>query len=130
MADPSPDSSESVRIDRWLLAARLYKTRALAQEACAGGKVEINRSSASAHKPVRVGDRVHLSTPRGARDLIVRGLGERRLSPSEAVLLFEDVTPPAPARPELRDAPGAPWAIAAGRPSKRDRRQIARLRGR
>jgi ribosome-associated heat shock protein Hsp15 len=78
MADPT-SGPESVRIDRWLLAARLYKTRPLAQEACAGGKVDLNGSGASAHKLVRVGDRVRVSTPRGARELIVRGLGERRL---------------------------------------------------
>jgi ribosome-associated heat shock protein Hsp15 len=127
--DPSAAGPESVRIDRWLLAARIFKTRAIAQEACSGGKVEVNRTSASAHKAVRVGDRVRVTTPRGPRELVVRGLGEKRRPASDAVLLYEDTTP-RPTPPPHADFPEPRAAFAAGRPSKRDRRAIARLRGR
>jgi ribosome-associated heat shock protein Hsp15 len=124
------DGDGSVRVDRWLLAARVYKTRTLCAQACSGGKVEVNGVTASAHKPIRVGDRVQATTVAGPRQLVVRALGLRRLSAAEARELFEDVTPPPPpeeierrrsAPPELRD-PGA------GRPTKRDRRELQRLR--
>ena len=127
----SEPPAEDVRIDRWLVAARLLKTRPLAQEACAGGKVTINGTTASPHKAVRAGDRIRLTTARGHRELVVRDLGVRRLSASLASALYEDVTPPPTPRPEL--PPGADeraFAPRLGRPSKRDRRQINRLRGR
>ena len=126
----SDAAEETVRVDRWLLAARVYKTRPMCAEACAGGKVEVNGSTASAHKLVRVGDRIAATTVAGARQLIVRALGLRRLSAPDARELYEDVTPPPTAeeierrryaRPELRD-PGS------GRPTKRDRRDMQRLR--
>ncbi|HZR83142.1 MAG TPA: RNA-binding S4 domain-containing protein [Candidatus Binatia bacterium] len=127
----SPPNDGAVRIDRWLLASRVFKTRSLAQEACAGGKVEVNRASASPHKLVRIGDRVRVTTPRGARDLVVRALGEKRASAAVAALLYEDVTPPAPERPELPAGADALSRVAtSGRPSKRDRRRIDRWRGR
>lgn len=123
-------SGEGVRVDRWLLAARVYKTRSLCADACAGGKVEVNGNTATAHKLVRVGDRLAATTPAGVRQLVVRALGLRRLSATDARELYEDVTPPPSpeelerrrwAGPELRD-PGA------GRPTKRDRREMQRLR--
>ena len=118
----------TVRIDRWLVAARVFKTRTFAQEACSGGKVEVNGSGASPHKPVRIGVRVHATTPRGPRQLVVRALAEKRLSPAAAAELFEDVTPPPPPRIEGLDDPG--FASRSGRPSKRDRRHLRELRGR
>jgi ribosome-associated heat shock protein Hsp15 len=119
-----------LRIDRWLVAARIVKTRTIAQEACAGGKVDVNGARASAHRMVRPGDRVEISTARGRRSLIVLTLAERRQSPAEAKLLFEDKTPPP--SPEPVAPPGMPDATrerGSGRPSKRDRRRIDRLRG-
>jgi len=119
-----------VRIDRWLLAARVFKTRPLCQQACEGGRVEVNGTRANAHKAVRAGDRVRIRTERGLRDLEILRLGEKRLPASEAELLYADHSPP----PEPRPGPGAhglPVAErGAGRPSKRDRRAISRLRGR
>ena len=128
-AEPSADAG-SVRVDRWLLAARVYKTRTLCAQACSGGKIEVNGVTASAHKPIRVGDRIHATTIAGPRQLVVRALGLRRLSATEARELYEDVTPPPPPEEierrrmmpqEFRD-PGS------GRPTKRDRRDIQRLR--
>jgi ribosome-associated heat shock protein Hsp15 len=130
MTESATPDGGAVRVDRWLLAARVFKTRPLCAQACAGGKVAVNAVTASAHKLVHVGDRVHVTTVAGPRQLVVRALGLRRLSAPEARELYEDVTPPpAPeeierrrmAPPELRD-PGS------GRPTKRDRRDLRRLR--
>ena len=117
---------ESVRIDRWLGAARVFKSRTQAATACGGGHVKLNGSNAKAHQLVKVGD--ELAVRRGERLLLLRiaGLAERRLSPPLARELYEDHSPPPPKREESvagRD-PGA------GRPSKRDRRTLRRLRGR
>jgi ribosome-associated heat shock protein Hsp15 len=125
------DAQDGVRLDRWLLAARVFKTRSLCQEACAGGKVDVNGFAASAHKIVRAGDRLRVTTPRGRRQLVVRGLGERRLSAPDASLLYEDVTPPEPPSPAQAAGFGhLPPPSRGGRPTKRDRREIARLRSR
>lgn len=118
-------SEETVRIDQWLLAARLFKTRPLAQQACTGGKVEVNGNGVSAHRLVRVGDRILVKHERGRRELVVRGLGRRRLGPAEARELYEDVTPPP--EPKPADAFVAPLPPSE-RPSKRDRRRIDRWR--
>jgi ribosome-associated heat shock protein Hsp15 len=125
------DAPDGVRVDRWLLAARVFKTRSLCQEACAGGKVDVNGVAASAHKIVRVGDRLRVTTPRGRRQLVVRGVGERRLSAPDAALLYEDVTPPEPVPPAQPPGFGRmPPLARGGRPTKRDRREIERLRSR
>jgi len=119
---------EHVRVDRWLLAARVFKTRTLAQEACAGGKVEVNGARVTAHKLLRVGDHVSVRGSRGRRELDVAALAERRLGPPEARLLYEDVTPAPP--PEIAAPPlAAQREAGAGRPTKRDRRRIDRFRG-
>jgi len=126
----SPSDADAVRIDRWLLAARIFKTRSLCVGACEGGKVDVNGQTASAHKLVRVGDRVHVTTPAGKRQLIVRGLGIRRLDAESARALYEDVTPP-PSPEEIERRRFAPPEIrdpGTGRPTKRDRRELQRLR--
>ena len=118
---------ERVRIDQWLLAARLFKTRPFAQRACEGGKVSVNGQGVSAHRLVRAGDRVTVKTERGTRQLVVRGLGKKRLGPAEARELYDDVTPP----PEPKPADAyADLPLRGERPSKRDRRRLDRFRGR
>ena len=126
---------ETVRIDQWLLAARLFKTRPLAQQACTGGKVDVNRLSVTPHRLVRAGDRVRVTTERGRRELVVRGLGRKRLSPADAHELYEDVTPAPEPRPAdvVANLPFPdPGALRSndpgGRPSKRDRRRLDRWR--
>jgi ribosome-associated heat shock protein Hsp15 len=128
MGMPAP-ATDSVRVDQWLLAARLFKTRPLAQAACAGGKVDVNGHGASAHRPVRPGDRIRVTTDRGRRELVVRLLARRRQSPADARELYEDVTPPPEPRPADRAAAFDPApALPGGRPSKRDRRRLDRGR--
>ena len=117
----------SIRIDKWLWAARAFKTRSLATDACDGGKVDVNGDAAKPAKPVRAGDRVEITTPVGRRILKVAALSERRGPAPVARALYEDLTPPAP--PRVRQ-PKPPYrAPGAGRPSKRERRDIDRLRG-
>ena len=129
MDGPTSASGTSVRIDRWLLAARVFKTRPLAQQACEGGKVSVNGTRASAHKAVRPGDRVSVRSEHGPREFEILALGEKRLPFSEAALLYVDHSPPPEPSPGLSGAAGPP-ATRGGRPSKQDRRAIARLRGR
>ena len=122
----------AVRIDRWLLAARLFKTRELCAAACEGGKVEINSIAAKPHKLVRASDRVRVTTRAGRRELIVRRLGERRLAAPQAQLLYGAVMPPPPPAPAVPAVPLAPLPEfrerGSGRPTKRDRRLLDRLR--
>lgn len=116
----------AARIDRWLLAARAFKTRSLAAEACDGGKVTINDASAKPHKLVRPGDEVAFTTPAGRRIWKVIDLAERRGPASVARALYEDLTPPPPPEPE---APAAYRDRGSGRPTKKDRRQMRKFFG-
>lgn len=120
---------ESVRIDRWLWAARMFKTRSLATAACQAGHVKVNGASVKPARAIRRGDRVHAVTPGGERILDVVELAERRGSAAVARTLYDDQTPPPPPKQE-RPSPVAPRERGMGRPSKRDRRQMQRLRGR
>ena len=115
-----------LRIDKWLWAARFFKSRSLAAAACNGGKVDVNGDAAKPSKPVRPGDLLQVTLPRGRRIVRVAALAARRGSGSEAARLYEDLTPPAPPREE-RVPPPAYRPPGAGRPTKRARRRIDRL---
>jgi ribosome-associated heat shock protein Hsp15 len=120
------EAPASMRIDKWLWAARAFKTRSLAAEACDGGKVDLNGEAAKPAKQVHGGDRVEITVVGGRRILKVVALSERRGPAPQARLLYEDLTPPAP--PRTRQ-PKPPYrAPGAGRPTKRERRAIDRLR--
>jgi ribosome-associated heat shock protein Hsp15 len=126
------DRRPTDRIDRWLWTARFYRSRALAAEACDGGKVEVNGYTAKPHKSVHIGDMVSFTHPSGRKELKVLTLSERRGPSSQARLLYEDLSPPPPPREE-RPAFFSPLSLrlpGLGRPTKRERRQIDRLRGR
>jgi len=115
-----------VRIDKWLWAARFFKSRTLAAAACNGGKVDVNGDAAKPSKTVRPGDLLRVTLPRIRRVVRVAALAERRGGASEAAALYEDLTPPPPPR-ESRSAPPAYRPPGAGRPTKRERRRIDRL---
>jgi ribosome-associated heat shock protein Hsp15 len=121
--DPLP----TLRVDKWLWAARFFKTRSLAAAACGGGKVDVNEEAAKPARPVRPGDLVQVTLPGGRRIARVVGLSHRRGPASEARALYEDLTPPAP--PRSRQGRVVYRAPGAGRPTKRERRAIDRLRG-
>lgn len=125
MSESATDTS--VRLDRWLWAARMFRSRTLAASACDGGKVHVNGASAKPHKALRVGDRLMVTTEGGLRELEVRVLSERRGPAEQARLLYEDFTPPPPPRAR-REPPPLQREPGSGRPTKRDRRQLDRLR--
>ena len=115
-----------MRIDCWLCAARVFKSRSLANMACGHGHVRLNDAVVKPHHPVHVGDRVEAETERGARVLEVSGLAEKRLPASLARELYEDHSPPPPPKEERPPS----FARGLGRGSKRDRRELRRIRGR
>ena len=123
MADAPP----SIRVDKWLWAARFFKTRSLAAAACGGGKVDVNDEAAKPAKPVRPGDLVRVTLRGGKRIARVLAVSDRRRGGAEARALYEDLTPLAP--PRLRQPPPPYRPPGAGRPTKRERRAIDRLRG-
>ena len=126
MDDATP-SQQPVRVDRWLWAARMFKTRSQAHKACAAGRVKVNGDTAKAAKTVRPGDRVEATTPGGPRVLEVAGLSHKRGPAEQARKLYVDHTPP----PEKRDEQQfVNRDRGAGRPSKRERRILIRARGR
>ncbi|BDI22373.1 RNA-binding S4 domain-containing protein [Herbiconiux sp. L3-i23] len=118
----------SVRVDSWLWAVRLVKTRAAATAACRAGHVTLRGERAKAAAPVRVGDEVRIRVAGRERVVIARRLLIKRVSAVVAAECLTDLTPPEPPRVE------APAVVArdrgAGRPTKRERRDLDRLRGR
>jgi len=117
---------ESVRIDRWLCAARVFKSRTQAGDACGAGRVLVNGDAAKASQPLRVGDEVRAQPERGLRILEVLALADKRLSPPAARELYVDRSPPPPPREPRVAIRGR----GAGRPTKRERRDTDRLRKR
>jgi ribosome-associated heat shock protein Hsp15 len=117
---------DSTRIDRWLCAARIFKSRTLAHDACEAGAVEINGAGARASRAVRVGDEIQARAPRGLVILKVTKLADKRLGAELARELYEDHSPPPPPREE----PTFERDRGAGRPTKAERRAIDRLRER
>jgi ribosome-associated heat shock protein Hsp15 len=122
--------SESVRIDRWLWAARMYKTRSQAAAAIEGGKVRVNDARPKTGAPVRVGDVVRVRHGPIERTVLVTGLAERRGRASEAAGLFEETAESLARRREretqLKLMPDTTFR-GKGRPTKRERRELDRL---
>jgi ribosome-associated heat shock protein Hsp15 len=123
------------RLDKWLWFARVAKSRTLAATFVAEGKIKVNRIRAE--KPsqtVKIGDVITSRVQKTVRILKVAGLGERRCPPAEARLLYEDLTPPqvpvagSSGKSGLEPAPWGERDSGAGRPTKRDRRQIDELK--
>jgi ribosome-associated heat shock protein Hsp15 len=121
-----------VRLDKWLWAARFFKTRSLAALAVDGGRVRANDERAKRARQVHVGDRLEIRLPPYTFGIVVLGLSERRGPASDAALLYAETAASAEARERIRwqlraagDLTGAP---EGERPTKRDRRQLDRLR--
>lgn len=117
-----------VRLDKWLWAARFFKTRSLATEAVIGGKVELNGQRPKPAKAVKVGDQLRIRLGPFVHAITVRGLAERRGPAAAAALLFEEFPESIAARERLREqhrlAPSAQYE-EGGRPTKKDRRQLS-----
>lgn len=118
---------ETTRVDKWVWAIRLFKTRADATEACRGGHVKVNGKTAKPATPVTVGDRVHVRVHGRDRDVEVARVIDKRVGATVAAGCFVDHTPPPT---EVDRVVVATRERGAGRPTKRDRRAIDRLRGR
>jgi ribosome-associated heat shock protein Hsp15 len=130
---PSSDSAPSkVRLDKWLWAARFFKTRSLAAEAIGGGKVLVGGDRAKPAKLLQEGDEVRVRLGPYEHTVNVRGLSERRGPASVAATLYEETPDSIAARArlaeQLRMAPAAFVYEEKGRPTKRDRRELDRLR--
>ncbi|HDQ44145.1 MAG TPA: RNA-binding S4 domain-containing protein [bacterium] len=127
---------ETVRIDRWLMAARFFKTRSQAAGACEGRKVKVNDIAAKPHKALRVGDRVTIHHRGRYRNLDVLGLAERGLPPAAARELYheEETMHLSETEQELirqmRQAGKKHSPKYKGRPTKKERREIDRFRER
>lgn len=122
-----PDEPDGVRLDRWLWAARFFKTRSQAAEACRGGKVDVNRQAAKPSHPLRPGDLLRVTLSRGRREVRVLALSERRGPAAQARALYEDLAPWPP--PAIHQGPPVARPPGLGRPTKRERRRLDRLRG-
>lgn len=129
-AQADPTGAVAVRIDRWLWSARFYKRRSLATEACERGRVTLNGRRAKPHKLVRVDDTLAFPHAHGPKQLKVLAVTDKRGSAAQARLLYEDHSP-AP-RGVFDDLPDDRLVRVrgSGRPTKRERRKTAWLRGR
>ena len=119
----------SIRADKWLWYARFFKTRTLASKVCASGKLRLSGSLvAKAHQKVKVGDVLTFPQGRHIRVVKVVALGSRRGPAPEAQGLYEDLKPPTAETRLPRDTQVAPRDAGSGRPTKKDRRALGRLR--
>jgi ribosome-associated heat shock protein Hsp15 len=121
-------TATTTRVDSWIWAVRLTKTRSAATAACRAGHVQVNGERAKAAQPVRVGDEVRVRGTEFERTVRVARILNKRVSAAVAGESLVDLTPPPPPREEvaavvLRDR-------GAGRPTKRERRDLEKLRGR
>lgn len=128
-----------MRLDKWLWAARFFKTRSMAADAVDGGKVKLgggayfnSANSAKPAKDVKVGDRLHIRAGEQDYEVTVLALNEQRRPAPEARLLYEETQESVARRTqqaELRKLAPTPGDDQRGRPTKRDRRQLSRFRG-
>jgi ribosome-associated heat shock protein Hsp15 len=121
-----------VRIDKWLWAARFFKTRSLAADAVAGGKVQVNGERVKRAKPLQIGDEVRIRLGPYEHNVVVRELSDRRGPATQAAALYEEKESSRAAREalalQLKSVHSA-FVPERGRPTKKDRREINRLKG-
>ena len=127
----SLDEIERVRLDKWLWAARFFKTRALAATAIESGKVEVNGERAKRAKQLQVGDELHIRLGPYHHVVTVRGVSERRGPASVAATLYSESEAARKAREAMQVQVKAAQSVPGydrGRPTKKDRRDIERLK--
>jgi ribosome-associated heat shock protein Hsp15 len=124
----TPDTSTRVRLDKWLWAARFYKTRALSAEAIDKGQVRVNGQVAKASREPRVGDTIEFRQGHDLRAVVVRGLSTVRGSAPVAQQLYEETSESVARRVAMAEqrrlAPEPALSQPMGRPTKRDRRTL------
>ncbi|WP_202980261.1 ribosome-associated heat shock protein Hsp15 [Marinobacter fonticola] len=127
----STETSERVRLDKWLWAARFYKTRTLAKEAIEGGKVHYNSQRTKPGKVVEIGARLRLRLGHQEKEVIIDDISDRRRGAPEAQALYHETPDSVKKREELawqRKTMQAARMPPARRPTKKDRRDIQRFR--
>ncbi|MCC3649988.1 MULTISPECIES: RNA-binding S4 domain-containing protein [Streptomyces] len=122
-----PDEG-AVRVDSWIWSVRLTKTRSMAASACRAGHVRVNGERVKPAHSVKAGDEVRLRVAGRERIVVVKRLLRKRVGAPVAAEAYVDNSPPPPPREELVVAPRRDRG--AGRPTKRERRETERLRGR
>jgi ribosome-associated heat shock protein Hsp15 len=118
-----------LRVDKWLWAARFFKTRSLASDAVSGGKVRVNGAATKPAREIKVGDLLDIANSETRWKIIIRGLSDKRGPAPEARLLYEETADSITARETARESRHFvqdPAADIHGRPTKRDRRQMDR----
>jgi ribosome-associated heat shock protein Hsp15 len=121
-----------VRVDKWLWAARFFKTRALAAEAVAGGRVELGGHRVKPGRDIKVGDEVRVRIGPYVHVVTVRGLSGRRGPAAEAAKLYEENPASRAEREKLREQhrlAAHAFAFGEGKPTKKERRALEELRG-
>jgi ribosome-associated heat shock protein Hsp15 len=130
MSKEIEENNESIRIDKWLWAARFFKTRSLAADAVTGGKIDVNGARAKPSRIMRLGDKLNIRRGPYESTIVVKGLAKLRGPASEAQLLYEE-TEESIRRRELTSAQlkleHPPEFHSPGRPSKKDRRAVLRF---
>lgn len=125
------NSLEPVRVDKWLWAARFFRTRSIAAAAIEGGKVQVNAERVKPAKLLKPGDRVHVRSGQFSWDVTVVALSERRGRAVEAQKLYRESPESRKAREDkaaVLKAERQSAPMVKGRPTKRDRRQLARIK--
>jgi ribosome-associated heat shock protein Hsp15 len=124
---PDKGGTETLRLDKWLFFARFFKSRALATALCESGKLRLSGTTVDkGHAKLRVGDVLTFPQGRHIRVIKVLALAARRGPAQEAQALYEDLSPPESQPPLPKDAARS---SGSGRPTKRERRELMRLKG-
>ena len=129
--DPHPPAAPGLRIDKWLWCARFFRSRGLAQDAVEGGHVQVNGERVKAARPINVGDRLRITRERERFEVEVTGIPARRGPATEARQLYLETPESEAARAAAREFSRLAGPVDAGRPDKRERRDLLRvLKGR
>ena len=123
-------TDDKQRLDKWLWAARFYKTRSLATAAIEGGKVQVNGDRVKSSRTIKIGDNISVSRDQLKMDVIIRGLNLQRRSATEAQQLYEETVESIERREQKKEANRLldnMMTQPSRKPGKKDRRQIAKF---
>jgi ribosome-associated heat shock protein Hsp15 len=127
---PATASAANLRVDRWLWCARFFRSRSLAQQAVEAGHVQVNGERVKASRQLRVGDRLKVVRDRERIEVDVTGIPVRRGPAAEARRHYAETAESEAARAHARELDRLTAPVGAGRPDKRERRDLLRVKGR